>query len=90
MVDKMDQLTFPNMYKSDFLEILWLLKREKVKSGKLNKAVNLLTSKRQNNGSWLLERKISNMVVSIGETNLSNPYITKRADEVMNFYLSSK
>jgi hypothetical protein len=88
MVEKIDQLTFPNIYKSDFLEILWLLKREKIKSDKLTKALDLLVSKRQRNGSWLLERKINNMIVSIGETNLPNQYITKRANEVLSFYQS--
>jgi hypothetical protein len=27
MINKIDKLTFPNMYKGDFLEILWLLKK---------------------------------------------------------------
>lgn len=86
MIDKIDKLTFPNMYRSDFLEILWILKREKIKSDKLNKAVILLKTKQKENGTFHLERKISNMVVSIGEINSPNPYITKRANEVMNYY----
>ncbi|MBK8626588.1 MAG: hypothetical protein IPN86_13780 [Saprospiraceae bacterium] len=89
MIDKMDHLTFPNMYKSDFLEILWVLKRENIKSDELTKAIRLLKTKQLDNGAWPLERKIHNMVASIGETNGPNPYVTKRAEEVLNYYLSS-
>ena len=42
MIKQMDKLTFPNMYKGDFLEILWLLKRENIQSKKLQKAIKLL------------------------------------------------
>ena len=52
MIEKLDLLTFPNMYKSDFLEILWLLKREKVHSEAMDKALRLLQSKQQPNGSF--------------------------------------
>ena len=52
MIKDIDNLTFPNMYKSDFLEILWLLKREKVQSEKLKPApvsyTHLDVYKRQN------------------------------------------
>jgi hypothetical protein len=86
MIQKIDLLTFPNMYKSDFLEILWLLKREKIKSDKLKPALELLKSKQQKNGSWHLERKVHNMVTSVGELNHPNQFITDRADEVLNYY----
>ena len=86
MIKKMDELTFPNMYKSDFLEILWLLKREGVKSEKLKPALALLKSKKQKDGTWKLERKIHNMVTSIGAIDKPNQYITKRAEEVLDYY----
>ncbi|MBK7009730.1 MAG: hypothetical protein IPH36_14430 [Saprospiraceae bacterium] len=84
MIEKLDLLTFPNMYKSDFLEILWLLKREKVYSEAMDKALRLLLSKKQHNGSWQLEREIYNMVVSIGRKNSPNAFITQRALEVIH------
>lgn len=84
MIEKLDLLTFPNMYKSDFLEILWLLKREKVHSEAMDKALRLLQSKQQHNGSWQLEREINNMVVSIGKKNTPNAFITQRALEVIH------
>ena len=86
MVKSMDKLTFPNMYKSDFLEILWLLKRENVKSDHLRSAIDLLKSKQLSSGDWNLERKLSNMATSIGEINRPNQFVTKRAKEVLEFY----
>lgn len=85
MIKGMNKLTFPNMYKSDFLEILWLLKREKVKSDKLKPALALLQSKQQD-GSWNLERKVNNMITSVGAVNRPNDFISERAKEVLAFY----
>lgn len=86
MVNKMDKLTFPNMYKSDFLEILWLLKRENIKSDKIRPAIELLKSKQLSGGDWNLERKVHNMTTSIGEINQPNKFVTRRANEVLEFY----
>ena len=83
MIKDMDKLTFPNMYKSDFLEILWLLKRENIKSEKLKPAINLLRSKCILDGDWNLEKKVNNMVTSIGKINQPNYFVTKRAKEVL-------
>ena len=86
MMKGIDMITFPNMYKSDFLEILWLLKREHVKSDKLKLALELLKSKQLENGGWNLERKIHNMTTSVGEVNQINFYVTKRAKEVIDYF----
>jgi len=86
MIKKIDYLTFPNMYKSDFLEILWLLQREEVQSEALQPALELLQSKQQTDGSWLLERKIHNLITSIGGLNKPNAFITARAQEVLAYY----
>lgn len=85
MINKLDHLTFPNFYKGDFLEILWVLKREKVQSEHLNKSLELLKSKQEKNG-WVLERTMNNMITSIGQINQPNPFITKRATEVLDYY----
>ena len=82
----MDLLGFPNMYKGDFLEILWLLKREEIKSEELEPALQLLKSKKQADGNWHLERKVYNMTTSVGELNKPNQFVTERADEVLNYY----
>ncbi len=86
MIKHIDKLTFPNMYKSDFLEILWLLKRENIRSENLSSAIDLLKSKRLSCGNWNLERKVNNMITSIGEINQPNQFVTKRAKEVVDFY----
>lgn len=86
MIKKMDLLTFPNFYKGDFLEILWILKREEVVSNELKPALELLNSKKINDGKWELERKMNNMVVSIGQVNKPNQFVTERANEVIDYY----
>lgn len=86
MVNKMDLITFPNMYKSDFLEILWILKREQIKSAELNPSLDLLKSKQFSDGQWPLERKMNNMVTSIGTVGTANPFVTERAMEVLEYY----
>jgi hypothetical protein len=87
MIQHIDKLTFPNMYRSDFLEILWLLKREKVKSREIRPALDLLKEKKQQDGHWNLERKVHNMITTIGEVDQPNPYVTNRANEVMNYFV---
>jgi len=81
-----DKLTFPNMYNSDFLEILWLLKREKVKDSNLKKAIELLKSRMQPGMKWKLERPVHNLITSIGAKDKINTYVTERAREVLNYY----
>lgn len=77
------KLTFPNMYQADFLEILWLLKREEVQSIHIQKALTLLKSKMQPDGTWKIERQIKDLLVPIGNKNGGNEFITRRAKEVI-------
>lgn len=86
MISKLDLLTFPNFYKGDFLEILWILKREGVVSSSLVPALKMLKSKQQNDGTWNLERKMHNMVVSVGTVERYNPFVSERAQEVLTYY----
>jgi hypothetical protein len=78
-------LTFPNFYKSDFLEILWLLAREKVHDRKLAHSLELLRSKMKEGGFWKLEKSM-NIIVSIGQKDRANAFITERATEVLDYY----
>ncbi|MBU0976155.1 MAG: hypothetical protein ABIE03_05110 [Patescibacteria group bacterium] len=80
------RLTFPNMYQSDFLEILWLLTREGKKDKSMNKAIRLLKSKQLKNGTWKLERPISNLLVTIGKKQRPNEFVTERTEEVLDFW----
>jgi len=74
------------MYQSDFLEILWLLKREGVYDSRMKKALKLLKSKQNKDGTWNLERIVTNIIVSCGKKNKPNPFITQRAHEVLKYY----
>lgn len=78
-------LTFPNFYKSDFLEILWLLAREKVRDRRMLRALDLLRSRMTDGGFWKLE-KPAKTVVSIGQKDMANVFITERAAKVLRFY----
>jgi hypothetical protein len=78
-------LTFPNMYQADFLEILWLLKREQVKSIHIDKALNLLRSKMNPGSTWKIERQIKNLIIPVGNKNYGNELITRRAREVLEY-----
>ncbi len=85
-----DKLGFPCMYQSNFLEILWLLKRENVCSPNLSPALELLKSKQQPDGSWHLEKKVNNLIVSVGAEMRPNEYITRRTEEVVDFYMPDR
>lgn len=80
------RLTFPSTWRSDYLELLWLLAREGVKDKRSAPAVELLRSKMKEGGAWELERVIHNLTVSIGQENQVNAFITERAMEVLDFY----
>jgi len=79
------KLTFPNFYKSDFLEILWLLAREEVHDRKMSRALELLRSKMKDGGFWELEKSM-NTIVSIGQKDCANAFVTERATEVLDYY----
>jgi hypothetical protein len=79
------KLTFPNFYKSDFLEILWLLAREEVHDRKMSRSLELLRSKMKDGRFWELE-KIMKIIAPIGQKDCANAFITERAAEVLDYY----
>jgi hypothetical protein len=78
-------LTFPNFYKSDFLEILWLLAREEVHDRRMSRALELLRDRMKDGGFWELEKSL-NIVAPIGQRDRPNAFITERATEVLDYY----
>jgi len=50
------------------------------------KLIEKVFSLQDENGLWELERKMSNMVVSIGQVNQPNQFVTERANEVLKGY----
>jgi hypothetical protein len=79
------RLTFPNFYKSDFLEILWLLAREGVRHPALERPLALLRSKMKDGGGWELE-KAQNTIVPAGQVGRVNAFVTERARQVLEGY----
>lgn len=78
-------LTFPNFYKSDFLEILWLLARENVNDRRISRSLAMLRSRMKDGGFWELEKSM-NVTVSIGQKDCANAFVTERAAEVLDHY----
>ncbi|MGL5540978.1 MAG: hypothetical protein ACRDBX_05005 [Erysipelotrichaceae bacterium] len=79
-------LTFPNMYQSDVLEILWLLTREGIVDERMNKAIALLKEKQLPDGTWRIEKPNFRMVISLGKTSVGSQYVTQRAKEVLKYW----
>ena len=80
---EIDQLTFPAI-RNDFLEILWLLKREGVQDPRMMRAENLLRSKMNDEGEWELERPMTNLIIPAGRKGFPNAFVTERALEVFD------
>ena len=79
------KLTFPNFYKSDFLELLWLLAREGVHDRKMSRSLELLRTRMKDGDYWELEKPM-NILVSIGQKDSANAFITERAAGVLDYY----
>jgi hypothetical protein len=75
-------LTFPHFYKSDYLEILWLLTREGVRDPRMQRALDMLRTRQTLEGDWPLE-KTQNTIVPIGQLQQANGFISERAREVL-------
>jgi len=80
----MDKLAFPNSWKSDFLEVLWLLAREGVRDERTSRALDMLRAK-EKDGTWALEKTFK-VIVPTGTKKRPNAFITERAQEVLDFY----
>ncbi len=76
-------LTFPNFYKSDLLEILWLLKREGVQDRRMQRALELLRAKMKDGEVWEMEKSL-NTIVPTGRVGSANAFITERARQVLS------
>jgi hypothetical protein len=83
----MGSITFPSVgYKSNFLEILWILAREGIKHPKTKRALDMLKSKMTGDGWWNLEQPVPGLIASAGGKNRPNDFVTERAREVLAFY----
>lgn len=82
------RITFPNMYQSDFLELLWLLKKENIISPKLSRVLEYLREKRKNDGFWQVEKIPKDLIIPFSKKD-AKKIINKRAKEVIEFYENS-
>lgn len=83
-------LTFPNMYRSDFLEVLWILTKAEVRNRQIEKAIELLKSKMNRDGNWSIEKKISDLIISLGRLGYDSQAVTARARQVLRYYEEEK
>lgn len=81
-----DKITFPSMYRTDFLEFLWILRREEVKSIKMDKALQLLKSKMISDNTWKLENQVQDLITPISKRQYGNAFVDLRAKEVASYY----
>lgn len=71
---------FPLMYQTDALEILNLLLALGYRDDRMREAIDLVKSKRAENGRWLLENSFNpSMLVPIGEKGAPSKWITLNA-----------
>lgn len=85
-----EKLSFPNLYKADFLEILWLLKRENIRSPAMNRAIGLLNTKSNQAGAWELERPTAKLVIPLGKRPYGHSLVSERARQVLDWYGGSR
>ncbi len=76
---------FPLMYQTDVLEILDILTELGYRDERMGEAVDLLVSKRNENGRWLLENNYGGerLLVPMGRKGEESKWITLRAARVL-------
>jgi hypothetical protein len=75
---------FPRMYQTDVLEILWLLTREGHVDPRMDEALDVLASRRQSDGRWVLaDSSNDRLVVPIETQGQPSRWVTLRALQVL-------
>jgi hypothetical protein len=79
---------FPLMYQTDALEILWILTKLGYKDQRMQEAIDILVSKQDNQGKWLLENTFNGRYqVNIEQKRKTSKWITLRALSILKpFY----
>jgi hypothetical protein len=81
------KLGFPLMYQTDILEILLILTKLGYNDQRMQDAVDILISKRNTNGKWLLENSFNGrMITDIEEKGKESKWITLNALRVLKAY----
>lgn len=83
------QSGFPLMWKIDYLEVLSILTKLRYKDNRMQDAIDLLSSKKNQNGRWLLEKTFNGRVqVNIEQKGKESKWITLNALKVLKQYYS--
>jgi hypothetical protein len=81
------QLSFPHMYQTDILEILDILTRLGYKDERMQDAVDILISKQNKDGKWILERTFNGrFITNIEQKGEPSKWITLNALKVLKRY----
>lgn len=85
--EKWLELGFPLLWDFDILEVLLILIKLGFKDERMQDAVNILISKQDDNGKWILERNFNGrMQVSIERKGKPSKWITLKALQVLKGY----
>lgn len=78
---------FPLMYQDDVLEMLEILAKLYIKDKRLESAIELVESKRNKEGKWILENTFNGrFFTNIEQKGKPSKWITLKALQVLNFY----
>ena len=81
------QLGFPHMYQTDILEILDMFTRLGVKDERMNDALDILISKQNDDGKWVLESTFNGrFLANIEQKGKPSKWITLNALKVLKRY----
>ena len=81
------QFGFPYMYKTDLLEILGIMAKLDVKDERLQEAVDVVVSKQDAQGRWMLETTLNGrMLTSIEQKDKPSKWVTLNALKVLKAY----
>ncbi len=81
------RLSFPLMYQTDILEILTLLTRLDIKDERMQDALNIMISKQDNHGRWILENTLNGKIlINIEAKGKPSKWITLKALQVLKRY----
>jgi hypothetical protein len=78
---------FPLMYQDDVLELLEILAKLNIKDKRLESAIELVESKRNKEGKWILENTFNGrFFTNIEQKGKPSKWITLKALQVLKFY----
>ena len=83
------KLGFPLMYQTDILEILGILTRLGYRDDRMHEAIDIIVSKQNNEGRWLLENTFNGRYqVNIEQKGMPSKWITLHALRVLKRYFN--